>query len=185
MEITSPPYPRHNCNAEKLHAQLIELYRWVEDNRFWAEDNAARLEAPIKPFLPDLSSTLSYKVEPFKELAVELLAKNLNALRTIRQRYDEIVRNYEEVQLWDSDACVYLRLQLFQSAATYLTCAFLDGEKREAKMRQLFPAGQIAVTDVTAFFNNLAQGQNPNAISDQDMDRLFNGDSNDNPEAPI
>jgi hypothetical protein len=181
MEITSPPYPRKNCNSEKLHSLLIELYNWVEENREWSETNAERLDAPTKPFLPDLAFVPSCKLEPFKELPVMTLGRNLAAVRVIREMYDDILRNYEEVDLWDSDACIFLRLQLFSRAALLLEYAFLDDEKREAKIKKSSKT-QVLIQDVTDLFKNIIGNANQTGgISDADIDRLFHGDSSDNP----
>jgi hypothetical protein len=179
MEITSPPYPRKDCNSEKLYELLLQLGTWVEDHREWAEQKAKDLKAPYNPFLIDLSFLSKQSVEKFKNLAIPEMFLNFQALRNIRNLYDGLVRNYEEVDLWDSDNCAYGRLRLLQQAAGFLDYAFLDAEKREAK------ANQAASSDVRVipldklppdFINKLFGSKSSETISDTDLTELFNGD---------
>ena len=179
MEITSPPYPRKDCNAEKLYELLLQLGSWVEDHREWAEERAKQLKAPDDPFLADLSFLTKQSVEKFKNLAIPEMFLNFQALRNIRNAYDGLVRNYEEVDLWDSDNCTYGRLRLLQQASGFLSYAFLDSEKREAKVNQA-TANDVRVIPLDKlppdFISKLFGNKSPETLSDADVSELFNGD---------
>lgn len=179
MEITSPPYPRTDCNAEKLYELLLQLGKWIEDHRAWAEEKAIELDAPYKPLLDDLSFLARQSAEKFKNLAIPEVFNNYRALRKIRDSYDNIVRNYEEIELWDSPNCVISRLQLLRLASNFLTFAFLDAEKREAKAKQSSSADiqVVSLGELPAGLLEKLLGKPPaDTISDADISKLFNSD---------
>lgn len=179
MEITSPPYPRDNTNPDKLFRVLIELGTWVESHREWAEEQAENLNCPYKPFLPDMTFMSKQQIEKFRELSVVNLFWNYQVARRIRNEYDNIVRNFEEIELWEGIECVFKRLELLKKASLFLTFAFLDAEKREAKERQ-FTKGSVKIVPLDP--NDLPPGfldkifeDKAEQISDDELDKLFNG----------
>lgn len=134
-EIYSPPFSKNSANYENLYADLIALHEWTDSNRDWANMEAQRLNAPEDPYVPKLSNPSS--LEQFSKLAIVNMHKTWAHLRFIREAYDEIVRNYEDEDSWNSDVCIFLRIGLIRSAWLGLSLAFLDYEKREAKSVEL------------------------------------------------
>lgn len=96
MDIVSPPYPKNNASPAVLYRTLCELYAWTADHRDWANMEASRLHAPGDPFIPELGPVPTpERSDRFLTLAVPDMFMSWQALRKIRERYDEIVRNYE------------------------------------------------------------------------------------------
>lgn len=134
MEISSPPYPKNNASPAVLYRALCELYAWASDHRDWANMEASRLNAPEDPFIPELGPMPTQdRADRFLNLAVPDMFMSWQMLRKIRERYDDIVRNYESEHDWQSDASVFHRINVVKMAAVLLSMAFLEYEHREAK----------------------------------------------------
>lgn len=134
MQIDSPPYPKFSCNPANLFKSLCELHEWVSEQWDWANLEATRLHAPDSPFVPKLGLKPGAQgVERFNHLAVSDMYSSWRALRGVRERFDDLVRNFETDEEWESDASIYHRITVAKAAAMLLTVAFLDHEKREAK----------------------------------------------------
>lgn len=140
MEINSPPYPKNSSSPRDLFFNLVELYQWTASQFEWANEEAARLNAPDVPFIRDLGReplVNDAAINQFTRLAVPDMFMSWQALRRIREKHDAIVRNYEEESDWNSDACVFHRITTVKAAALLLSVAFLDFERREAKGLEL------------------------------------------------
>lgn len=132
MEIHSPPYPTRNTNPSMLLRYLSELHEWVTDHKDWVNEEAERLNAPEDFFIRTVTP-LPLANSQFFTVSVEDMYMSWRALRDIREQYDDLVRNYEEVEEWESDKAIFLRANLVKAAALLLEIAFLDSEKREAR----------------------------------------------------
>lgn len=80
---------------------------------------------PARDQLPSL--------ERYLNLAVSDMFGSMRMLQNIREKYDAVVRNYEEETEWNSDPCIYQRVSLVEMAANVLSMSFLSFEQREAK----------------------------------------------------
>jgi hypothetical protein len=140
MEINSPPYPKNSGSPRDLFFNLIDLYQWAAEQFDWANEEAIRLNAPDTPFIRKMGQEplpTDAAITQFTRLAVPDMFMSWQALRRIREKYDAIVRNYEEEDAWNSDACVFHRITTVKAAALLLSVAFLDFERREAKGMEL------------------------------------------------
>lgn len=178
MEIDSPPFPKNSSNPEQLHQNLKDLYYWVRGQRDWANMEASRLNAPEQPFIPELGPYPQDTSDRFIKLAVPDMFVSWQATRAIREKYDAVVRSYEEEESWTSDACIFHRINIVKLAALLLTMAFLDREKREAKEMELIRRQRKnmlhmlknAFGDLQGFFS----GEDHNDNDEIDFDSLFN-----------
>lgn len=135
MDIDSPPFPKNSASPKALFESLRELYNWTASHRDWANDQAERLNSEEVPFIPELGPEPTTRTgELFINLAVPDMFVSWQMLRKIRERYDDIVRNFENEADWESDSCIYYRIQVVKLAALLLSVAFLDYERREAKV---------------------------------------------------
>lgn len=140
MEINSPPYPKNNSSPRDLFLNLTELYTWAAYQFDWANEEALRLNAPDIPFMRTLGHeplVNEASLNQFTRLAVPDMFMSWQALRRIREKYDAIVRNYEEESEWNSDPCIFHRITTVKAASMLLLVAFLDFERREAKGMEL------------------------------------------------
>lgn len=183
MEINSPPFPKNSANPVNLFNDLRALYGWVAEHIEWANGEAQRMNAPEEPFISPLGpEPTARSVDRFVNLAVPDMFMSWQALRKIRERYDDIVRNYEEENDWNSDSCVFHRIHIIKAAAFLLSVAFLDYERREAKQMEMMKKGKKefvkmlkkAFRQMKDSFDNDEDGDEENEI---DFDNLFN--SND------
>jgi hypothetical protein len=177
MEIDSPPFPKSSANPQQLYWNLNELFDWTVNQKAWANMEASRLNAPQQPFIPDFGPQPSGDAERFNRLAVADMFVSWRAMRAIREKYDEIVRNYEDEESWTSDACIFHRINIVKMSALLLSMAFLDREKREAKEMELikqarkeFFSSLKNVFGKQGFFNEEDNDQN----DEIDFDALFN-----------
>lgn len=180
MEIHSPPYPLPSANPEKLFEQLLELHDWVSMQFDWAAMEASRLNLQPEPFVPKLipRPRESY-VEQYKRLAVVDMSSSWQGLRSLREQFDSIVRNYEEEEAWDSKTCIYRRLQVLRSASFLLSMAFLPREQREAREMASFQQGRKEWLSVFRDMLNgtLQQEDDDDGEDDKiDYDKLFGSD---------
>jgi hypothetical protein len=137
VEIDSPPFPKSSANPTQMYWTLSELYDWATDQKAWANMEAARLHAPQQPFITEFGPQPSGDPKRFLNLAVSDMFVSWRAMRAIREKYDEIVRNYEDEESWTSDACIFHRISIVKMSALLLSMAFLDREKREAKEMEI------------------------------------------------
>lgn len=178
-EIYSPPFAKNADTPSQLFTRLGELYDWTISHQDWANMEASRLGAPDDPFippripLPDADSTRF-----MTSVAVPDMFVSWQAVRAIREKYDELVRNYDDEDSWKSDACVFHRIHLIRMAALLLSVAFLDREKREAREADMVKQSrkQMIASLKKAFGSiNLFVANDEN--EDIDFDSLFNPDS--------
>lgn len=184
MEISSPPYPKNNASPAVLYRELCELYVWTANHREWANTEALRLNAPDDPFIPELGPIPSNKsTERFLNLAVPDMFMSWQMLRKIRERYDDIVRNYESERDWESDASVFHRISVVKMAAVLLSLAFLDYERREAKgheyMKKIHRDFLRNLKKVFKQIDNFSGEEHDSEAFDADFnfDDLFNDDN--------
>lgn len=134
MEIITPPYPKNNSSPRNLYQALCELYAWTAEHRDWANMEASRLDAPESPWIPEMGPIPTPEnADRFVNLSVPDMFMSWQILRQIRERFDDVVRNYEAESDWQSDACVYHRINIVRMASLLLSVAFLNSEQREAK----------------------------------------------------
>ena len=186
MEINSPPFPKNSSNPANLFGNLRDLYRWVAEHRDWANEQAQRINAPETPFIMELGSEpTSRGADRYLNLAVPDMFMSWQALRKIRERYDDIVRNYEEEADWNSDVCVFHRIHIVKAAAFLLSIAFLDYEHREAKQMEMMKKSKKQfITMLKKAFHEVKMqfDENDNDDDDDDddngvdFDKLFNED---------
>jgi len=131
--IASPPFATSLCTPATLHRQLEKLSDWVAELRYWANDEAARFDAPDKPFIPDTRPVPSDS-GALMGIAVPSLFRTWMTLRAIRERWDWIYRTYEDE--WDNDKCIFHRIMCVKMAALVLNIALLDPETLEAKQEE-------------------------------------------------
>ena len=132
--IYSPPYPKNADSPRQLFTRLCELHEWVFEQKEWTNLMGRDLSAPEDPFIPEIFDRVMIPAEEqFTYTAVTDMYVSWQALRAIREKHDDIVRNYETEEEWSSPACVFHRINLVKIASLLLTTAFLDREKREAK----------------------------------------------------
>jgi len=133
IEITSPPFTTNMCTPVSAYRQLLALEGWVNSLRPWANEEAARFEAPDTPFIPELPPT---PVNPaiLSHVSIPSLFRTWMTMRAVRERWDWILRNYEEN--WDCDKCIFSRVNCVKSAADVLRYAFMDPETHEAKQEE-------------------------------------------------
>ena len=190
MEINSPPYPRTSCSTADLYLTLRDLHDWVEDHREWANFKAAELDAPEAPFVPALTplppETLGK--ERYMSQGIPDMFIVWQAVRAIREKYDDVVRNYESVDDWDSKAATFYKITSVRSAALLVSLAFLDGEKREAKSAEIINKGKKSVLkslrkqleDIPELKDMFKEtSDNQDTLDDDDYNRLFHGDDDD------
>jgi hypothetical protein len=179
MEISSPPYPKNSASPRVLYANLRDLYLWTAEHRDWANLQARRLNAPESPFIPPLGKEpLPGNDERFIELAVSDMFISWQALRKIRERYDDVVRNYESEDDWQSDAGVFHRINIIKMAAMLLSVAFLEYERREAKGQSLMTNARreflLQLKKAFSEIHDSFQDKDSDDDEDFDFDRLFN-----------
>lgn len=176
MEIDSPPFPKASTSPSQLFDTLSELYDWVSELTDWANEEALRLKAPDVPFIPVFGPSPDGNRGRYLNLAVPDMFMSWQTLRAIREKYDEIVRNYEDEDDWNSDPCIFHRINIVKVSALLLSMAFLDREKREAKQveilrkqrKEFFNAMRSSFGDLQRFF------QEKEEDDEIDFDALFN-----------
>lgn len=131
--IDSPPYPQSTTSPVKLYEYLTELYDWTSNHRDWANMRARELNAPEEPFISELGLYPAESPDRYLQLSVPDMFMSWQAARAIREKYDQVVRNYENEDDWDSDPASFHRINIVKSAALLMSLCFLDTEKREAK----------------------------------------------------
>jgi len=102
-------------------------------------------------------------------------------LRQIRERFDDVVRNYEAEIDWQSDACVYHRINIIRMASLLLSVAFLNSEQREAKGEEFKAKAQRDfLKKVKKAFQEIENFQEDKNYGNSqiDFDNLFNSEEN-------
>ena len=82
-EVTSPPFATSLCTPTILHRQLEKLSVWVDDLRYWANEEAERFEAPETPFVPD-TRKVPANPEALMGIAGPSVVRTWMTLRAIR-----------------------------------------------------------------------------------------------------
>jgi len=190
VEINSPPYPRTSCNLAELYYALRELHEWVEDHEAWANMQAVELDAPETPFVPKLPALPPEELgkKRYMSQGIPDMFIVWQAVRVIREKYDDVVRNYESEEDWESRAAIYYRITAVRSAALLVSLAFLDGEKREAKSAEIVKKGKKNllksirkqledIPELRDMFKGNAKDDD--TLDDDDYNRLFHGDDDE------
>ena len=171
---TPPPFATPLCTPLVLYGRLILLDDWVSPFRDWADEEARRFKAPDDPFIP-MTPTIPSDSSSLLGVSIPSLYRTWLTIRQVRERWDWILRIYEEH--WDNDKCIFSRIMCVKTAALALREAFLDPEKHEALMEvrknkeQMVEAlKQIGTTE--EILN--AMGLVPNDEEEIDFDSLFN-----------
>lgn len=131
-ELFTPPFCKESTTPQKLFEILTELHDWVVTQADWANMEASRLGYPGDTLIKRPGYVLG-DGSKFLAVAVPDMFFSWYKVRQLREKYDDIVRNYENADEWGSDACIYHRITLIKQAADLLEVAFLDYEKKEAK----------------------------------------------------
>lgn len=187
MEINSPPYPRTSCTPASLYHTLCELHEWVTDQREWANMKAAELDAPDDPFVPELQPLTDPSTGETRYLmqGVPDMFIVWQAVRAIREKYDDVVRNYDNAEDWESRAAIYYRITAVKSAGMLVSLALLDSEKREAKAaelvgkqrKEMFKSIRKQIEEIPELKNMF--GDSNDEDDEIDYDRLFHGDDDE------
>lgn len=182
QEVTSPPFATALCTPASLHRQLQRLSDWVDDLRLWANDEAARFDAPEEPFIPE-TRPVPASPDCIMNIAVPSLFRTWMTLRAIRERWDWIYRTYEEE--WNIDKCIFHRIMCVKMGALVLNVALLDPETLEAKQEEERKSNhaqmvealkQIGLPDKLLKAMGVVAGDDENEI---DFDALFNPEDDD------
>jgi len=189
VEINPPPYPRTSCTPATLYDTICDLHEWVTDQREWANMQAAELQAPDDPFVPELQPLINPDIGQDRYLTQGVPDMFLvwQAVRAIREKYDEVVRNYENVEDWDSKAAIFYRINAVRSAGMLVSLALLDSEKREAKAAELvdkqrkeaFKSLRKQLEDIPELKEIFGGLKNDEDDDEIDYDRLFHGDDDE------
>lgn len=186
MEINPPPYPRTSCTPATLYDTICDLHEWVTDQREWANMQAAEFQAPDDPFVAELQPLVDPDIgqERYMAQGVPDMFLVWQSVRAIREKYDEVVRNYENVDDWESKAAIFYRINAVRSASMLVSLALLDSEKREAKAAEIVDKHRKEafkslrkhledIPELKEIFGGLKNDEDDDEI---DYDRLFHGD---------
>lgn len=151
---------------------------------------AVELDAPETPFVPHLPALPPEALgkERYMSQGIPDMFIVWQAVRAIREKYDDIVRNYESEEDWESKAAIYYRITSVRSAALLVSLAFLDGEKREAKSVEIVKKGKKNllksirkqledIPELKRIFEENSNDQD--TLDDDDFNRLFHGEDDD------
>jgi hypothetical protein len=182
-EFTSPPYPKDNVNVAGLSLCLMELIDWVNAQIEWANVEAERLHAPEQPLIKHeiLKPKLSILQANLSNLPIQHLYRTFQLVRIVREEYDNLFRNNEEITSWNSDVCTLQRIMLLRSTSEMLKFVCLDKEKQEAWFVNKMKTGLLRKYKQTRhMLRQVLEDDvedNPDADDDDDdteMDKLFN-----------
>ena len=182
INIYSPPFPRTSASPSQVYYDLIELYDWTLTHLEWANMEAGRLGYAEDEFIGNgtLGPYPEENPERFLNLAVPDMYMSWQALRTIREKYDEIVRNYETKDLWHSDAAIFNRINIVKMAAVLLSIAFLDREKREAREQEFMKdVRKKAKKALKRMLEDTKKVEDDDEDNDIDFDSLFHPPEDD------
>jgi hypothetical protein len=159
-----------------MYRQLKVLDEWVDSLRYWANEESRRFEAPEDPFIPD-TRPVPDDSAVMLNVAIPSEFRTWMTMRAIRERWDWILRNYEEE--WDSDKCIFHRVMCVKMGALVLLHAFLDPETHEAKQEEerqsqqdqvVETLKQIGIPDKLLKAMGVISGDDEDEI---DFDKLF------------
>lgn len=174
MDISLPPFCRNSANPARLYEDLRQLWFWVQGELEWAKDACAYRKLPLTPLISEPDPE---QVERFLNLPVLSMSKNLIRMQQIREKFDALVREYEDSETnWMSEQCIYRRLLLIEHSLFLLSVAFLDPEKREAKERSRQRESVLAMLIQSGLIKPDADVSD---FNDLDFDSLFNSDDNE------
>jgi len=123
--LASPPYPTEGTTPEGLYAALERLTSWVNTHRD-RHNNA--VGSPLIPEVQQLPERRAYT-----SLPVCVLFSHLLFMRKVRERWDHLVRSYEDD--WAIGYCVRQRVILLASSAVLINKGFATHEQREFRNR--------------------------------------------------
>lgn len=124
-DIESPPYPNEGTTADGLLSHLKKLKEWVTTYR--TQHNAA-VGQDLIPTVKELPLKKTYA-----SLPIYVQIGHLLFLRKVRERWDHLVRTYEDD--WDDQLCLRQRVMLLSSSAVLLNNGFSPHEQREFRRR--------------------------------------------------
>jgi hypothetical protein len=180
-EIHSPPYPTGSASPERLFEHLAELITWTVEHQDWANEEFEARGAPEDAFVR-FEPNSHINREAFLRTSVRDMYTTWSVMRAIREKYDSIVRNYEDAEEWSSDTAVFFRIQLVKAASLLLAVAFLDSEKREAKTMEMMDATRKEAIKLMkkqlSSLKQLFDSEGEDDDNEIDYDRLFNPESN-------
>jgi hypothetical protein len=168
-EVTCPPYPTRVTTPVMQHKMLLELHGWWADQLPEARDVIHRLSPNVcRRLFPDIKhaellrlfSPSSVKTEPnfneYLNVSVESMGLAHTGMRAVRERFDDLLRNFETK--WDCPEAALLRLTLLRAVQFILSVAFLSAEpietSEDAAMKRQHEAHvknlRVAVQDLQA-----------------------------------
>lgn len=133
MTLPSPPYLKESASPRMLYKALLGLHLWAEGQLNWARNHLIDIKADPKKFTKLLKLPTNFPSEDeFIELSLADMHSSWLGLRYIRERHDDMIRNFEDGDL-DGEEATFLRLGGLVTACNLLNVAFLPFEPREAK----------------------------------------------------
>lgn len=180
MDVVSPPYPLPSTAPRQLHRQLHVLYDWVKEQLDWANDVAVELEQ-VPAGVKYVELGLPPRVDPttYFEVSVLSMYSSWGAMRHIREKHDELIRNFEDSSDWDGNTCVYHRLQLVKGASLLLSVACLDDEKRQAKALEVMQQHRQQFLNSWGMPGATADGESKTNDEETEEDQLWYSDPDD------
>lgn len=148
-DLQSPPYPNEGTTADGLLTHLRALREWVlcyrtTHNKLVGQDLIAAPKEPPKP-------------KAYASLPVYTQMSHLLFLRKVRERWDHLVRAYEDD--WDDQMCVRQRVMLLASCAVLLNSGFAPFEQREFRRRTELEDCQRTIDSVAAVLRDIMEPQ--------------------------
>ena len=128
--ITSPPYPRTTANSFGLYNRTFELRNWVVEE--------------TENLVDEIPDTVAGRLKQPEEIPAITMWENVSVadkhdtylkMRFIREKWDQIIRQYEDA--WDSNAALNARFLLIEFSISVLNDAFVDPETKEAREHKL------------------------------------------------
>lgn len=122
-EITSPPWPTDSARVDTLFDVLKELHRWTAEYRTIINEGSDHQAIPVLRAVP--------RRAVHDALPVVYHYANYVGARRVRELWDALVREYEEV--WDAPVAFARRRWLVGVCVDFLNSAWLSQEVREMK----------------------------------------------------
>lgn len=148
-DIESPPYPNEGTTADGLLASLKKLKDWVNTYRVPHNEAVTQELIPVVKDIPQKKTYLS--------LPVYVMVSHLLFLRKVRERWDYLVRTYEND--WDDEMCLRQRVMLLASSAVLLNNGFVPHEQREFRKRTELDECQRTVDCVATILKTMMEGE--------------------------
>ena len=176
-DVIGPPYPTRVTTPAMQHKMLLELHDWWSSQLTEARDVLHKLPTKVcNRLFPDIPhaellrvfSAVSVKVElnfqRYLNVSVESMGLAHTAMRAVRERFDDVLRNFENN--WDCPEAILLRLILLRATQFILSVAFLSAELFEAKeaesmkkQRETYVRNlRVPVQDLQAYVRMISRG---------------------------